>query len=181
MTPEEFKSITTQFEDGVRKLINRININTWIFSITLIIVSIILWRLILVSRAFTETAILTTQNAVNIAAVKTTQELNQQVILNYIKEQIEAMNKLQSDNSDPEIVKRRGLKVPKWPVPHASIPNGKITENDLQRIPQPGPSPSPIVKIKEKTVIKYRKPKPTPKPFPLNLFDKNNRDPHRMR
>ena len=166
MTPEERTEINEKIEHGFQRVNRRINLNTLIFCATLLIVSIILWRLILVSRAFTETAALSTRNAVNLAAITATQEINRQQYLDYIKDMIEAMNKLQADNADPEKIKRRGVRVPKWPVPRTVIPNGKTTESDLQRLPQPAPTPSPIVKTQTKTVIKYRKrPQPTPGPF----------------
>ena len=104
-----------------------------------------------------------------LAEVKASQDLDRQQYITYIHDMIEAMNKLQKDNANPEEVKKRGVRVPKWPVLRPV--DGQLTESDLRRMPQVSlvPNPTPSVKTKIKTVIKYKK-RPTPKPWYQEMF-----------
>jgi len=93
-------------------------------------------------------------NTTSIAQVKANQDLYRQQYLNYIKDMIDAMNKLQEDN------RSIGLRVPKAPVPRPI--QEKISETDLRRLPQLGPVPTPIVKTETKKIYIRVRPKPTP-------------------
>ena len=106
-----------------------------------------------------------TENTKAIAEVKASQDLSRQQYLTYIHDTIEAMNRLQQDNASPELVKKRGVKVPRWPV--LRPPDTSVTESDLRRIPQPSSAstPSPVIKHEKVYITKKPMKSPTPKPF----------------
>jgi len=151
-------------EEQEKAVVSRFKILVALSLIVMLMVSVNFWRSIIISQSMREIASVAMQNTDSVAAVKANQDLYRQQYLDYIKDMIDAMNKLQEDNPR--------LKVPKAPVPRTLKLNG-VTEQDLRRLPQPAPAPSPIVKTQTKTVIRYRKPKSTPKPkTPLDWFKK---------
>jgi len=122
-----------------------------------------------IGRQVNDDYVLSKANSGSLVRVQVRQDMYRQQYLDYIKDTIEFMQKLQDENSDPDKVRRRGIRVPKAPVPRPLVEptNGDVTPEDLQRIPQtkPGPTPSPVVKTKTVVKIKKIRVKPTPKPF----------------
>lgn len=170
MEPEEDKatclSIAQQIERDVQGARKHRIFNTGIFLVLGCIGIVNLCFIIGNRKAIQQDYNLSVSNAGNIAQVKAKQDLYRQQYLDYIKDTVEFMQQLQDDNSDPEKLKRRGVKVPKAPVPR-SIPNGNLTVEDLQRIPQTKvlPTPTPIVKTIVKTKVKKVRVSPTPGPL----------------
>jgi len=118
------------------------------------------WLGIRIGRQVNNDYLLSKETSGVVATVKARQDLYRQQYLNYIKDTIDFMQKLQEKNPD--------IDVPKAPLPRALISSkDDVTEEDLKRVIQtkPGPSPTPIVKKETKKIYIKVKPKPTPKSY----------------
>jgi hypothetical protein len=159
-----------EVKDILRGARNHRRVNTLLISVVIIMLACGLWIGLASKRAIVAGLELSTSNTVAIAEVKAHQDLYRQQYLDSIKDTIEAMNEFQRANSNPEDIKKRGVIVPKWPVPRP-LP-GKVTESDLRRLPQTGPLPTPIIKTETKKIYIKPKPKKTPMPKPwYKYFD----------
>lgn len=155
-----------EIKDSLRSARNHRRVNTAMMTVLMLMLASGLWIGILNGRAIAAVASLSTSNTKAIMAMKASQEVIRQQYLNYINDMIDAMNKMQRDNQNPEEVKKRGVKVPKWPVLRPPGTQDPVTESDLRRIPQPAPTPTPIVKTSKVYITKKpRRSSPTPKPF----------------
>lgn len=144
-------------------------INTTLGIIVLLAVLMDAFTSVQISHGIADIASVTSRNTEAIATVKASQDLYRQQYLDYIKDVLETMKKLQQENDNPEDIKKRGIKVPKWPVPR-SIIDHPTTEQELRSLtqsasPSPQPTLTPIIKIQTRKVYVKPKPKPTPKSF----------------
>jgi len=174
---EETRTIVERIDAGVEAVLDRIRINTWIFGSTGILVIVlavaVLFTMVRQGRAVSlgvsNRALAMKANVLAAQANKTAlenkarQEVMNKQFTDFINQSIDVWNKLQKDNSSPEDVKRRGVKVPVAPTlrpPGLPEPN----DRDLDRITRTvviTPSPTPKAKGRSH---KYRRPSPTPTP-----------------
>jgi len=134
--------------------------NTVLSCLTVLMLINNWWLGIRIGRQVNDDYLLSKTNAGVLGTVQARQDLYRQQYLNYIKDTIDFMQKLQDEN--------KTLKVPPAPVPRPLVPSSDdVKEQDLKRIIQtkPGPTPSPVVKTKVITKVKKIKVKPTPVPF----------------
>jgi hypothetical protein len=131
-------------------------VNTVISVIAVIMLANNWWLGIKISRQVNDDYLLSKGSSSTLSTVQAKQDLYRQQYLNYIKDTIDFMQRLQDEN--------KSLKIPPAPVPRSLVPSlDDVTEQDLQRVIQtkPGPTPTPITKVIIKKGKKSR-PKPTP-------------------
>lgn len=154
-----------EVKDSLRSARNHRRVNTIMMSVILVMLAIGLWIGTLNRRAIGVVSSLATSNTLAIAEVKANQDVNRQQYLDYIKDMIDAMNKLQEDNPK--------LKVPRAPVPRAL--QGQVTASDLRRTPQDAPAPTPIIQKVPVYIHPKKKPSPTPNPYDVRNWFKRTR------
>jgi hypothetical protein len=160
---------------AVRSARNHRRWNTGLVIVLGIMVAINFWRINVVGTDLLKDYELSLTNAKTLAVVQARQDLYRQQYLDYIKDMIAFMQQLQNENANPAAIQRRGLRVPKAPVPRPVPADEKISEQDLRRIPQtiPVATPTPITKVIVKT--KRIKVRPTPGPFERLFKPKSTR------
>lgn len=181
MNTQETAGIVRHIDAAVQAVVRRININTWIFTLSLAITAILMIMLIYALVWLSRVNVTAESNkAIALEANKLAVEASTVAAANtarydtlfkqysdYINQNVAAWNKLQKDNVSGEDVKRRGIKVPVAPILRpAGLP--EPSDRDLDRITRILPAPTPIVK-KQKVYIhdgnKKRVTAPSPKPW----------------
>jgi hypothetical protein len=165
---EETRAIVGHIDVSVRKIRNRININTVIFSLVFLLVLFIAW----ISWGLARSAIISSKVAsdANIIASTNSARLDaqQNQYIDYISQMITFIDKLQKDN--------RQIKVPKaiWPRPPGA-PAPVESDLDRPRYEHPGAGVTPAPQTKTRTIVKYKTKRPSPTPKPWYQFFKSTR------
>lgn len=189
MNTPETRTIVERIDTGVDRVLERINVNTWIFSVVAVVVILMGFAVVIIiikqsatiKLAESNRVLATTANAIAIKAAESAagntarQDILNKQFSDYIKQTVEVWNKLQADNASPQDVKRRGIKVPVAPQqrpPGIPLPADRDLERITRSVPaQPVATPTPKVKI----IIKHVQAKQTPTPKPWYDYFKSTR------
>jgi len=178
---QETRDIVRHIDDGVERIRDRINTNTWIFSVVAVGVAVIgivtgflIWQGGKLAQAQERNYALAKSSLEESAKANAKLEAVDEIYMTYIKSTVgQILDKLQRDNPQ--------LKVPQAPNPRpAGIPAASEAEMERPRhdlpppaTPQAAKTPAPTTRTR--VVVKYRKPKPTPKPKVWYNFFKQTR------
>jgi hypothetical protein len=144
--------VTTRIDEGIERVISRINRNAIIYSCALVL---ILFAFVMVSirqsRSNQQLATMSGENYKELLKMQESQDADREAIGDYVKNMMLTMNKLQKDNPNIKTPKAPELRPSNFPP---------VTEKELERSPVPVLSPSPTPTPKVKVVRKYIRVKP---------------------
>ena len=136
MNSLETKRIVHAIAQAVADIKRRLNTNTAIFSVSLLVVCItayVTWRH---DKSLEKLTILASDNYKKILETRATQDAQDQVVVHYIQDTITAINKLQADNPNIQVPKAPPIRLPGQRPPTAN----ELTRPAIERPPPPSPT-----------------------------------------
>lgn len=155
---------STETHEDVKRILRRININTWIFGSVALAVGWLIFQAVQLSGQQARNFKLGSDAYKQAVEARAKQDASDEQYIKYIKQTVDTWDKFQKDN--PQI------KVPKAPKPlPIGIPEPTAKELDRPKSEHPlaDKTPAPIIKRVPGPVRYKKRPTPTPKPW-YNFF-----------
>lgn len=168
MTSEETRNIVFATARVVSSISHVAIAVCWVTCATLFAVTGLMYVTWRHDKALDRLAVLASDNYKKVLEFRAKQDAQDLIVVNYIQDTITLINKLQSDNSDPKQIQKRGLKVPKGvEIRLPNVPAPTLGDFERPLTPTPAPAPTPRAVEHKK---KGRSPRRTPTPRPWYRF-----------